>query len=66
MTTELLTVSEVAATLRVHPNTAYRLLRTGSIAAVRVGRKVRASRAAIEEFVREGGSRESDSAPRAA
>ena len=53
------------ATLRVHPNTAYRLLRTGSIAAVRVGRKLRASRAALEEFVRDGGSRDEAVVPRA-
>jgi excisionase family DNA binding protein len=39
--TRFLTVTEVAATLRVSNMTVYRLINTGSLAAVRIGRSFR-------------------------
>jgi excisionase family DNA binding protein len=39
--TRFLTVTEVAATLRVSNMTVYRLINTGSLAAVRVGKSFR-------------------------
>jgi excisionase family DNA binding protein len=39
--TRFLTVTEVAATLRVSNMTVYRLINTGSLAAVRIGKSFR-------------------------
>ena len=38
---EFLTVAEVAATLRVSNMTVYRLINTGSLAAIRIGKSFR-------------------------
>jgi excisionase family DNA binding protein len=48
---ELLTVREVAQTLRVSPMTIRRYIADGKLSAVRVGRSVRVSRDAIERFI---------------
>lgn len=50
---ELLTVAEVATELRVHPNTARRLIATGEIPAARFGHQYRIRRSAITERLRE-------------
>ena len=49
----LLTVAEVAATLRISKMTVYRMLHDGVIPAVRVGRSFRVSREAVENFLRD-------------
>jgi excisionase family DNA binding protein len=48
---ELLTVREVAETLRVSPMTIRRYIADGKLSAVKVGRSVRVSREAIERFI---------------
>ena len=50
-TTELLTVQEAAAMLKVNPITVRRFIAQGRLAAVRVGRRVRVSKEAVEQFV---------------
>ena|SRR5687767_1387518 len=47
----LMTVQEVAETLRVSPMTVRRYIQSGKLAAVRVGRGVRVEQAAVEQFV---------------
>ncbi len=49
---ELMTVQEVAAYLRVHPMTVYRLIQRGELPAIRVGRGWRLSRNRIEQWLR--------------
>ena len=48
----LLTVAEVADALRVSTMTVYRLIRTGELAAVRIGRTYRVSDSAFEDYLR--------------
>ncbi len=48
---DLMTVEQVAAYLQVHRMTVYRYIRTGRIAAVRVGRVYRVRRADLEAFL---------------
>ncbi|TCK22361.1 helix-turn-helix domain-containing protein [Pseudonocardia endophytica] len=45
------TVSEVADTMRVSPMTVYRLVKSGELAAVRVGRSVRIPARAVEDYL---------------
>jgi excisionase family DNA binding protein len=45
---ELLTVKEAAATLRLSPNTVYRLTRSGVLESLRIGGSVRIPRRALE------------------
>jgi excisionase family DNA binding protein len=45
-----LTVPELAAHLRVHPTTIYRLLRAGRIPAIRAGNSWRFDRAVIDKW----------------
>ena len=52
MTPDLLTVKEVAAILRVHPNAVYDLARNRQIQYVRIGGRIRFPRVAVEEFLR--------------
>lgn len=53
MTTEVLTVDEAAAILRVHPKTLYEAIRLGSVPGVlRLGRAIRISRVALDQWVR--------------
>jgi len=49
--TEFLTVSEVAAALRVSNMTVYRLVSAGELPAVRVGRSVRLRRDEVDEYL---------------
>ncbi len=46
----LLKVPEVAAELRVGVNQAYELVRCGDLAAIKIGRAIRVTREALEEF----------------
>jgi excisionase family DNA binding protein len=55
-----MTVNEAAAALEVHPKTVRSLIASGKLAAYRVGRCVRVTPQAIEEFRR----RNATSAPR--
>ncbi len=50
---ELLTVAEVAELLRVSTMTVYRLIRTGELPAVRVGRNYRVRRADLDLYLQE-------------
>jgi excisionase family DNA binding protein len=49
-TRETLKVQEVAAILRCGKNQAYELVRSGAIRSVRIGRAIRVTREALEEF----------------
>lgn len=50
----LLTVSEVAADLRVSNMTVYRLIRNGELPALRVGRNYRIRQVDLEAYLRAG------------
>jgi excisionase family DNA binding protein len=50
----LLTIREVADILRVHPRTAYRLVKDGSLAGIRVGTQWRVTEEALHEYVARG------------
>jgi excisionase family DNA binding protein len=56
----LMTVKEVAALLRVSPQTLYKMLEQGSIPAVKVGSQWRFDRDEIREWIRNGRSRSSE------
>ncbi|MPZ62185.1 MAG: helix-turn-helix domain-containing protein [Propionibacteriales bacterium] len=47
-----LTVAEVAAAMRVSKMTVYRLVHSGELPAVRVGRSFRVPAAAVDEYLR--------------
>lgn len=47
----LMTVKEVAAALRVSQGTAYTLVVSGQLASVRIGRSIRVTPRAFEEFI---------------
>jgi excisionase family DNA binding protein len=47
---EILKVREVAASLRCGKNQAYELIRSGAIRSVRIGRAIRVTPEALEEF----------------
>lgn len=47
-----LTVSEVAAVMRVSKMTVYRLVHAGELASVRVGRSFRVPERAVHDFLR--------------
>ena len=49
----LLTVSEVAAAMRVSNMTVYRLIKTGELPAVRVGKNYRLRESDLERFLQE-------------
>lgn len=49
----VLTVQDIAAILVVGINTAYRLLRSGEIQSVRVGRQYRVARSALMQYLGE-------------
>ena len=55
MTSELMTVEEVAEYLRVKPSSVYEWVKNGKIPAAKVGRLWRFQREQIEEWVRNGG-----------
>ena len=48
---EVLTLSEVASLLKVHPNTVYRLARSGKLPAFKAGTDWRFRRSAVEAFM---------------
>ncbi len=50
----LLTVQEVATRMRVSTMTVYRLIKTGDLAASRVGHSYRLPASAVEEYLRRG------------
>jgi len=50
----LLTIQEVADILRIHARTAYRLVKDGSIGAIRVGTQWRVTEDALHEYVARG------------
>jgi excisionase family DNA binding protein len=50
---DLMTVSEVAALLRVSTMTVYRLVDAGLLRAIRIGRSLRLPRASVLEFIRD-------------
>ena len=50
--TEVMTLREVASFLKVHPNTIYRLARSGKLPAFKMGTDWRFHRVAIEQWVR--------------
>ena len=47
----LLTVAEVAATMRVSNMTVYRLIKSGELAALRVGRNYRVREAELDRYL---------------
>ena len=47
-----LTVAEVASTMRVSKMTVYRLVHSGELPAVRVGRSFRVPEAAVDDYLR--------------
>ena len=47
----ILTVNEVAERLRIHPRTAYRLVNNGTIPSIRVGRQIRVSARALDDYL---------------
>jgi excisionase family DNA binding protein len=49
----LLTVGEVAATMRVSNMTVYRLIKNGSLAAVRVGKNYRIRESEVDRYLSE-------------
>ena len=49
-----LTVAEVAALMRVSKMTVYRLVHSGELASVRVGRSFRVPERAVHEYLRVG------------
>lgn len=55
-TPHLLTVEEVAAILRTHPDCVYRMIRAKRLPAVRLGRAVRVAREALDRWILEGGT----------
>ncbi|TMK47381.1 MAG: helix-turn-helix domain-containing protein [Actinobacteria bacterium] len=50
----LLTVSEVAATMRVSNMTVYRLIKSGQLAALRVGKNYRIRESDMNAYLNEG------------
>lgn len=56
MEQEVLTVPEVAAILRVRTHRVYDLAKQGDLPAVKIGRQVRISRAALQAFIERGGA----------
>ncbi|MBW3562364.1 MAG: helix-turn-helix domain-containing protein [Actinobacteria bacterium] len=50
---QLLTVAEVAELLRVSTMTVYRLIRSGELPAVRVGRNYRVRRGDLDSYLQE-------------
>ena len=52
MSTQYLTIAEVAAAMRVSKMTVYRLVNSHAIAAVRVGRSFRVPEDAVADYIR--------------
>lgn len=56
MRMRLLTLREVAQYFRVHPATVYRLVKSGQLQAVRVGRDLRFDVHVVDDWVAKGGT----------
>jgi excisionase family DNA binding protein len=56
MNTRLLKLREVADYLQVHPGTVYRLVKSGQLSGLRVGRDLRFHKGMLEEFIARGGT----------
>jgi excisionase family DNA binding protein len=54
---KLLTVNEVASILRVSNMTVYRLLKSGQIPAIRVGKNYRIKESDVNDYLSRGGTR---------
>lgn len=52
LTTEVMTVSEVARYLRVNPQTVYRKAKAGQLPAVRIGRAIRFRRSELDNWLK--------------
>ncbi|WP_028281224.1 helix-turn-helix domain-containing protein [Arthrobacter sp. H5] len=52
MTTNFLTVSEIAARMRVSKMTVYRLVKSGALKGIRFGRSYRVSETAVEQYLK--------------
>jgi len=67
MDTELLTPQEAAVYLRLNPQTAYRLLQTGRLPGVKIGRQWRIRKATLDAYLdgqrQPSGTEDLDSAP---
>ena len=53
---DLMTVAEVAAMLRVSKMTIYRMVESGHLPAMRIGRAFRVPRASVARFLRDAGT----------
>ena len=53
-----LTVAEVAAMLRVSNMTVYRLINSGAMKAIRIGKSYRLEEAEVDRYLREGAAAE--------
>jgi len=62
--TEFMTVAEAATLLRIGERTAYKLVRSGRLPAVKVGSQWRIERRAFEAWVAAGGERRAESTDR--
>jgi excisionase family DNA binding protein len=51
MLTDLLTVAEIAASMRVSKMTVYRLMQSGEIESIRFGRSYRVSKTAVQRYL---------------
>lgn len=49
---DILTIEDVKAILRIGTNSAYRLLRSGSIYYLRIGKNIRVPKACLEDYLR--------------
>jgi excisionase family DNA binding protein len=51
MTTNLLTVAEIAAQMRVSKMTVYRLVQSGALTGIRFGRSYRVSETSVQQYL---------------
>jgi excisionase family DNA binding protein len=51
MSTDLLTVAEIAASMRVSKMTVYRLMRSGAMQSIRFGRSYRVPKVAVQRYL---------------
>jgi excisionase family DNA binding protein len=54
--TDLLTVAEIATSMRVSKMTVYRLVQSGAVESIRFGRSYRVSEAAVQRYLTGGNS----------
>jgi excisionase family DNA binding protein len=51
MSTDLLTVAEIAASMRVSKMTVYRLMQSGAMESIRFGRSYRVPKSAVQRYL---------------